>query len=151
MTAPNSIPREYEWQDLHVGMSASFRVTVTEEALAQFLALSGDNNPLHTDRKFAQGRGFRDRVSYGMLTASFYSTLVGVYLPGRNCLLQGVNISFMSPVFPQTELEVAGSITYMNEACRQLEISALITVPGVGTVSKAKIRAGLTSTAEAAR
>ncbi|MBQ9091319.1 MAG: hypothetical protein IJY52_03500, partial [Anaerotignum sp.] len=48
-----------------------------------FLAITGDINPLHNDQEFAQKQGHPDKVAFGMLTASFLSTLAGVYLPGR--------------------------------------------------------------------
>ena len=41
----------------------------------------GGRLPHHVDADYARGRGFPGRVVYGMLGASFFSTLAGVYLP----------------------------------------------------------------------
>jgi 3-hydroxybutyryl-CoA dehydratase len=74
---------EYRWEELHVGLRHEFDVTLTDEMLGTFRALSGDTNPLHGDREFAVRAGFPGAVAFGLLTSAFYSQLVGVYLPGK--------------------------------------------------------------------
>jgi acyl dehydratase len=133
----------YRLVDLSSGISYSFMVSVTAQMMEQFEALSGDANPLHTERDFALSCGYRDRVVYGMLTASLYSTLVGMYLPGRYALLQGVDASFIAPVFPGDELTVFGEITSIHEMLKQIEIRAHITNQLGKKVSRAKIRSGI--------
>lgn len=133
----------YRLADLSSGISHSFQVSVTVQMMNQFEALSGDANPLHTERDFALSCGYRDRVVYGMLTASFYSTLIGMYLPGKYALLQGVDASFIAPVFPGDELTVFGEITSIHQMVRQIEIRAYITNQLGEKVSKAKIRSGI--------
>ena len=61
-----------------------------------------------------------------MLTSSFFSTLVGVYLPGKYCILQGVDIQFSKPVYIDDILTITGKVSYINEAYKQLEIKAVI-------------------------
>ena len=75
----------YRLADLTPGVTESFTVTITEEMMAQFYAITGDNSPIHMDADYAAGRGYPGRVVYGMLGASFLSTLAGVYLPGEHC------------------------------------------------------------------
>ncbi len=133
----------YLWKDLRLGLNAHFSAMITEEKLRNFLDISGDNNPLHTDETFAKNSGFDGRVAYGLLTASFYSTLVGVYLPGRFALLQSTDIKYLSPVYIDDHLYIDGQITYLNEAYRQIWIDASITNQKQVIVSKAKIKAGL--------
>ena len=138
-------PKEYLWEDLALGLEAAFAVTVTEEMMQQFLAITGDTNPLHVDPAFAARQGFPDRVVYGMLTAAFYSTLAGVHLPGRHCLLHGVDASFVKPVFVGTRLTISGKVSHLNDAYRQAQIAAQITDDGGVVVSRAKIRVGVLS------
>ncbi len=133
----------YRLSDLHVGLSHGFEVTVTRDMVDQFGRLSGDVNPLHTDTEFARSRGFGDRVVHGMLTASFYSTLVGVYLPGRNALLQTVHTSFTAPVFPDDVLNIYGEIVSLHEVLRQIELKAHVTNQHGKKVSRAKIWTGI--------
>lgn len=133
----------YRLVDIFPGLSHSFQVTVTLGMMDQFQELSGDANPLHTDKAWALICGYRDRVVYGMLTASFYSTLVGIYLPGRFALLQSVDAAFVAPVFPDDNLTVSGEIISIHQELKTMEIRAHITNQAGKKVSRAKIRSGI--------
>lgn len=71
----------YTLADIQPGMTESFTVTVTEAMMDAFYAVSGDNSPIHMDADYAAGRGYPGRVVYGMLGASFFSTLAGSTCP----------------------------------------------------------------------
>ena len=133
----------YKFDDISVGLEEHFSVKVDADKLDKFLEISGDTNPLHTDSKYSKSKGFVDRVAYGMLTSSFYSTLVGVYLPGKYCILQGIDIQFSKPVYIEDKLKISGKVTYINEAYKQLEIKAFITNQNNEKVSKATIKTGV--------
>ena len=134
---------DYGWDDLTLGMSAQFDVEVTSELMTAFANLSGDVNPLHMDDQFAQNAGFPGRVVFGMLTASFYSRLVGVYLPGKRALLDGIDLEFKSPAFIGDRLSVSGEIAFLNDTYHRCEIKAHIRNAAGKLISKATIRAGL--------
>ena len=106
---------EYTFKDLSIGFEEYFSFEVTEEKMKLFQDLTGDNNPLHTEQQFAQEHGFENRVVYGMLSASLISTLGGVYLPGRYCLIQQVESKFLAPVFVGDVLAVKGTVSELNE------------------------------------
>lgn len=133
----------YRLVDIFPGLSHSFQVTLTLQMMDQFKELSGDANPLHTDKAFALSCGYRDRLVHGMLTASFYSTLVGMYLPGRFALLQSVDASFVAPVFPDDTLTVFAEIISVHRGLKTIEIRAHITNQFGKKVSRAKIRSGI--------
>ena len=133
----------YKFDDISVGLEEHFNVTVDADKLDKFLEISGDNNPLHSDISYAKSRGFLDRIVYGMLTSSFYSTLVGVYLPGKFCILQGIDIQFSKPVYIGDILSITGKVNYINEAYKQLEIKAIIKNQHGKKVSKATIKVGV--------
>jgi len=133
----------YGWQELELGLKHEFKAKITEEMMQYFLAVTGDSNPLHLDSTYAEKRGFPNKVVYGLLTASFYSTLVGVHLPGQNSLLHGIDIAFMKPVFVGDELTIVGEVTYLNEAYKQAHMSAHITSQQGQVVSKARIKVGV--------
>ena len=134
---------EYKFEEIYIGLEESFKKEVTEDMMTNFLSISGDINPLHNDLAYAKESGFSSKVVYGMLTASFYSTLVGVYLPGKFCILQGIDIKFTKPVFVNDKLTITGKVNYINEAFKQLEIKAKITNQNGVTISKATIKAGV--------
>lgn len=133
----------YKFSDIKIGLEASFSVTIDAFKLYKFLEISNDTNPLHTDSEYAKKKGYSDRVVYGLLTASFYSTLVGVHLPGKYCILHAIDIQFSKPVYIGDNLEISGKVDYINEAYKQIEIKAIIVNQNGEKVSKATIKTGL--------
>jgi 3-hydroxybutyryl-CoA dehydratase len=133
----------YKFDDINVGLEESFSVKVDSEKLDKFLEISGDLNPLHSNAEYSKSKGFSDRVVYGMLTSSFFSTLVGVYLPGKYCILQCIDIQFSNPVYIDDILTITGKVSYINEAYKQLELKAVIINQDNTKISKATIKVGV--------
>ena len=132
----------YTFEQLSIGHEEHFERTVTAEMMEQFLAMSEDCNPLHCDEEYAQMQGYPGRVVYGMLTASLYSTLAGVYLPGKYCLLYSVDSKFRKPVFIGDTLTVSGTVSEKNDTFRIVSIKAVITNQSGEKVSKAVLEVG---------
>lgn len=134
---------QYTWADLQPGLSQSFTITVTEEKMQQFYALTGDNSPIHMDDETAKRRGHKGRVVYGMLGASLFSTLAGVYLPGQACLLHSVEAKFVKPVYIGDTLTVTGTVHEMNDTFKEITIKAVITNQNGQKVTRGIIKAGV--------
>jgi len=134
---------EYKFSDIEIGLEESFEVKIDTSMMDKFLDISNDINPLHVDSNYAKKRDFPNRVVYGLLTSSFYSTLVGVHLPGKYCILQGIDIQFSKPVYIGDALKISGKVSYINEAYKQIEIKAFITNQNNEKVSKATIKTGV--------
>lgn len=111
---------ERPFEQIRVGDSASFTRTVTPEMEDAFRAISGDRNPLHYDDGWAASLGYRKHVAFGMLTASLYSTMAGMYLPGRYSLIHSLSIKFQKPVYAGDTLTVHGVVADKQEALRLL-------------------------------
>ena len=133
----------YTFDEMTEGLTAQFTVTVTEEMMAQFYAITGDCSPIHMDADYAAGRGFPGRVVYGMLGASLVSTLAGVYLPGEHCLLHEVDSKFAKPVFIGDVLTVSGKVTERNDTFREVTVKYNITNQDGKKVTRGLYKAGL--------
>ena len=133
----------YTMADMTPGRTEEFTVTVTAEMMDAFCALTGDTSPIHIDEGYARERGYPGRVVYGMLGASFFSTLAGVYLPGEHCLLHGVECKFAKPVFIGDTLTVRGTVVRVSEIGNEAEIKAVITNQNGQRVTRGIIKAGL--------
>lgn len=133
---------EYRFQDLSVGMTESFSYTVTDEKMLFFRELSGDENPLHVDDDFARKHSFPGRVVYGMLTASLISKMGGMYLPGRYCLIQQVEVKFLLPVFVGDRLTVTGTVKELDESVQRAVVQIVIADQNGKKRVKAKMYAG---------
>ena len=117
---------EYTYEQIGEGHKESFDVMVTEEMMEDFLRITGDVNPLHRDAGYAVTRNYADKVVYGMLTSSFYSTLAGVYLPGKYSLIHSVESKFLRPVYVGDTLTVSGMVKEKEDAYRMLILNLLI-------------------------
>lgn len=133
----------YTLAEMTPGLTEEFTVTVTAEMMDAFRTLTGDVSPIHIDAAYAKDRGYPGRVVYGMLGASFFSTLAGVYLPGEHCLLHGVECKFAKPVFIGDTLTVKGTVLRVTEIGNEAEIKAVITNQNGQRVTRGIIKAGL--------
>jgi len=133
----------YSFEEIHKGLKESFSVTVTEEMMKAFRDISGDINPLHTDKGFANSKNYPDKVVYGMLTSSFLSTLAGVYLPGENSLIREVEVKMKKPVFVGDELTVTGEVSEVNTDFRIFTMNVTITNGKGEKVLRGKMQMGV--------
>ena len=79
----NMQAKNLSFEEIMVGEIASFERTWSTDDIEMFSKVSGDTNPLHMDIGYAETTQFKERLVHGMLTASLFSTLVGIYLPGK--------------------------------------------------------------------
>ena len=135
---------EYTFEQLQVGQTETFAVTVTDGMMDAFRLLSGDVNPLHCDPVFAKTCGYPGVVCYGLLTGALLSRLAGVHLPGKNSLIHSVEIEFPAPVFVGDALTVTGVVKEKDERFRTIGVKAVV-VNGEGRkVCRGKLRIGFT-------
>ena len=123
MTKPLS---EHTFEDLFVGQKVTFSEKIDESLLIDFAKLSGDFNPLHMDEDYALNTNFEKRVCHGMLLASFFSQLVGMYLPGKNSLYFSQSLNFRNPCFVDDEVTIAGEITEKKSNTKIITIKTTI-------------------------
>ena len=134
---------EYTYEQIELGQEAHFERIITAEMMEQFKELSGDINPLHCSEDYAKAQGYPARVVYGMLTASLYSTLAGVYLPGKHCLLHGIDSKFRRPVFIGDTLRVSGKVVEKNDTVHMIVVKAEVINDKGEKVSKAMLKVGV--------
>ena len=72
--------------------------------------MTGDDNPLHVDRAYAETTPFKDVVVHGMLGASLLSTVIGTKLPGEGALWVSQKFDFLLPVRLGDEIEVSATV-----------------------------------------
>ena len=135
---------EYTLEQIYIGMEESFRKKISVEMENTFRELTGDYNPLHMDDGFAadvKNRKFKSHVTFGMLTASFYSVMAGMYLPGKYSLIHSFDeISFTNPVYAGDELEVSGKVVDKNEELGLIVLKVRIINQDKKIVSKARMK-----------
>lgn len=117
----------YKYEDIYVGQVEEFSFNITKEKMQQFLNITEDINPLHTDISYAKEKGYDDVVVYGLLTTSALSTLAGVYLPGKYSLIHSVEISYAKPVFIKSSpLIIKGEVIEKDDRFSQIKVKVSI-------------------------
>lgn len=103
----------YYFEDLKLGMKATFSRTITETDLRNFSGVSGDTNPMHLNEEYAQKTPFGGCIVFGLLTASLISAVIGTKLPGPGAIYVSQDLRFVAPV-------KVGDTVYATATVREL-------------------------------
>ena len=120
------IPNSINFKEITIGYSKKFTVKITSKMLEDFATLSGDYNPLHMDNKYAEKTQFKKQVCHGMLLTSFFSRLIGMYIPGKNALYFSQTVNFRSPCFVEDIVTVTGEVTEKRDTTKMITIKTEI-------------------------
>ncbi len=120
-------PSEYSFDEIETGMQKSFKIFISEDMLADFAKLSGDDNPLHMNEEYASSTSFKKRVCSGMFLSSFFSRLVGMYLPGKHALHISQSLNFVNPCFIGEMITVEGKVIDKSPATKIIKLETTIT------------------------
>ncbi len=135
---------QYRYADIQIGQTESFSIKITQDMENKFREISGDVNPLHFDDNYAievSNGKYQQHVCFGMLTASLYSTVAGVYMPGKYSLIHSFDeISFLNPVFAGDVLTVEAKVANKNDSLNLINLKIAIKNQNNKTVSKAKMK-----------
>ena len=120
-------PSEYSFDEIELGMQKSFKVFISENMLDAFCRDTGDYNPLHMNEKYASSTSFKKRVCSGMFLSSFFSRLVGMYLPGKHALHMSQSLNFVNPCFIGETITVEGKVIDKSPATKIIKLETTIT------------------------
>jgi len=116
----------WSFGELFAGMQHTFQVIVTEADVDALAAASGDRSPIHMDAEFARSRGLEGRVVHGVLLSSYASRMVGMHLPGENCLLLSLVSKYPQPVYVGDTVQVTGTIEDLSESTQTAVIAVTV-------------------------
>lgn len=97
-----------------VGDSGSFSKTISETDVYQFAEISGDFNPVHVDRSYAEKSVFAGQIVHGALLNSLISTVLGMYMPGPGTIYLSQESRFVKPVYIGDTVTVIVAIESMD-------------------------------------
>jgi 3-hydroxybutyryl-CoA dehydratase len=103
---------------LNIGDRASISQQITGRDVIRFAELTGDINPIHMDKFYAEQTIFGERIAHGMLIASLISAVLGMKLPGPGNIYISQSLKFRAPVkfgdVIEAEVEVIEKIPERN-------------------------------------
>jgi 3-oxoacyl-[acyl-carrier protein] reductase len=115
-----------DFDAIQIGETQTLTKHITEADVRKFVEMTGDDNPLHVDRAYAETTSFKDIVVHGMLGASFISTVIGTKLPGTGALWVSQNMEFLLPVRLGDVLTISATVLKKHERERLLELDTKI-------------------------
>ena len=116
---------EYKFDEIILGTKTKFTVEINVSMINEFAKISGDNNPLHMDEYYASKTQFGKRVCHGMLLASFFSRLIGMYMPGKNALYFSQTLNFQTPCFVGDLITIEGEVIDKSQSTRIITIKTI--------------------------
>ena len=111
-----------KYELIKIGDKAEIIHVITKEDIDKFVELTGDDNKLHLDKKFASTTSFKKPVVHGMLGASFISTIIGTKLPGDGALWYSQSLEFKQPVRIGDELRITAEVIKKIDRTKSVEI-----------------------------
>lgn len=115
-----------KYSEINIGDKESLSHIITKGDIDKFVDLTGDDNKLHVDEKYAGKTPFKKPVVHGMLGASFISTIIGTKLPGDGALWFSQSLEFLLPVRIGDELTVTAEVLKKNDKENIIELKTEI-------------------------
>jgi len=121
---------DLRFADIKEGEIYQFTKKITSDDVLKFADLIGDFNPLHVDKEFGKKSQYKQNIVHGMLVASLFSTLVGMYCPGMKSLYLSQTLFFKMPIFYDDTVTVKGTVTAKNKAINLITLKTEIIKEG---------------------
>ena len=118
-------PRDLDFEQIKVGDVFSFKKLIDGKLIDRFAELVGDYSTLHMDAVYAKENGFENRLAHGLLIGSLFSTLVGMFCPGRRALYLSQSLNFKKPVVMGKEILIKGKVLNKSESTKIIRLETL--------------------------
>lgn len=128
-------PKELEpkglcFEDLTIGMVEALSHKVEDKDVVGFAELSGDHNPIHLNEDYAKTTRFGARIAHGLYTASLFSALIGMKLPGPGAVYLSQTLHFKAPVKLGDEVTVSVEVVELTAKGRRCKLRCEAKVAG---------------------
>ena len=81
------------------GYKCSYKFKFSAEDVQKFSEVTGDNNPIHIDKSYAEGTIFKQPIVHGFYVGSILSRIFGTEYPGTGTIYMSQTMNFLAPVF----------------------------------------------------
>lgn len=117
--------KRIKFKNLKIGQTLSFEHLLSTDNVQSFVELSGDTNPLHIDKKFGEESIFKKNIVHGMLLASFFSKIIGLYF-SKNIIYLGQTLEFRKPAFINDVLLVEAIVKSKSISTKIVTLNTVI-------------------------
>lgn len=117
--------------------------TLRNDIYQGFIEVFNDNNPLHTNSKFAINKGFKGIVMHGNILNGFISYFIGEKLPTKDVIIHSQEIQFKNAVYLNDELQFNAEIIGIYDSVNAVEFKYIFKNNESKIVAKGKFQIGL--------
>ena len=110
------------YDELEIGMKASFSKTITETDVYLFAGISGDFNPMHVNEEFAKLTPFGTRIAHGALPQCLIAPVLGTKLPGLGTIALEITTRFTAPTFFGDTITATAEVVEKIEEKRRIRL-----------------------------
>jgi len=115
------------FSEIKVGDTASYTRRVSQSDIDEFARISGDDNPAHVDRGWAERSRLKGRVAHGLLTAGLISAVLGTELPGPGAIYMSQTLKWLAPVRPGDVLTATVTVTEIVAEKERVTLETVVT------------------------
>lgn len=120
----------HTYSSLQVGDEFSCGQFISEDDVATFARITGDDNPIHLDEAYARESRVGMRVVHGVLLLGVISKVLGHDFPGPGSIAVALSARFLRPVPVGSDVEVRVKIVDKVEARRQVKAKVYLSTGG---------------------
>ncbi len=112
--------KKQNFEAIEVGTKKVVSKIITQQDVEIFARITGDYNPLHLEKDFADRTVFKGRIVHGMLVASLISAALSKFAGVVVYLSQ--SLSFLKPVRAGDRIEATAEVVEKIEERRRLRL-----------------------------
>jgi len=127
----------------NIGDTIQRRFILGNKTYNNFIELSQDRNPLHTNEEFAVSKGFKGIVMHGNILNAFLSYFIGECIPVKNVIIHSQQIQFKNPVYMNDELDFNAKVFEVYESVNTVVFKFIFKNRDSKVVAKGVIQIGI--------
>ena len=116
-----------------VGDEAEWEREVTQAHVAAYAEITGDHNPLHFDKAYAESTVFGSLITHGGIQSGALNALVAMKLPGPGSVFMAQNLKYSAPVRVGDVVKATGKVTKVHRSKPICNMDIIVTTTGVRT------------------
>ena len=103
-----------KYSEIEIGQTARYTKWITPGIVEDFIAVCGDDNPVHTQGKRP--------IAHGILISSFISTLIGKQLPGDGAIWVSYDVKFILPIYVWEKIVIIGTVKSKDDKNKNIRL-----------------------------
>ncbi len=102
-------------EKIKLGETFVENIRFTQERVNLFAECTGDNNPIHLDKEYAENTPFKKPIVHGFFAGSVFSKVFGTQWPGEGTIYMFQEMAFLAPIFVEEDYIAKFEVIEVNE------------------------------------